>query len=288
MAIPPPIQAGKVTRIIPSLLLSVGLLVVFSVRAHSPEEVLRELREKEPYLQLADREAAGVALEDPDGRKVALADFRGKVVILTIIYARCTDVCPLHSELIARIQGQVNATPMHEQVQFITVATDTEDGAATAQLLRAHGKAHGLDPANWMFPYRGAGTPEAGIQLAKAYGLEFTQAAESVQMHGVVTHVIDQEGILRARFHGLKVQPLRVTTFVNTLLYSDHHGAGATADVTPPIAARAPEPGSPWPGEIFVQTVLGASFAFLGIGWLAMRRCRRQRRRLTHGGPASE
>lgn len=258
------------------LVFSLGLFATFSVSAHSPDEVLRELREKEPYLQLTDREAPGFVLEDPDGRKLGLADFRGKVVILNFIYARCTDVCPLHSELIATLQDQINATLMRDQVQFVTIATDTEDAAATAEAMRAHGKAHGLDPRNWIFLYRGSEKPDAGIRVAKAYGLEFTQAAEGVQMHGVVTHVIDQNGILRARFHGLRVQPLNVTAFVNTLVYPEHHGPGAVSGTTPTAVGSTPESEQFWSPEALFQAGLGVGFALLGIGWLLLNRRRRK------------
>jgi protein SCO1/2 len=276
------------TRLTAPLLLSLGLFTAFFALAHSPGEVLRELREKEPYLQLADRQAPGFALEDPDGRKVALADLRGKVVVLNFIYSRCTDVCPLHSELIARIQEQVNATRMRDQVQFITIATDTEDAAATTQLMRAHGEAHGLDPRNWIFLYGGTAELQEGIRLTKAYGLEFTPAAQGVQMHGVVTHVIDQEGILRARFHGLKVQPLSVTAFINTLLYPDHHGPAAASAAAPPAAGSPSERKPSWPGGVFFQAMLGASFAALGIGVFLLHRRRWQRRQLAQRGQKPE
>ena len=139
----------------PLFILGAGLwLLAAGAGAHSIDEVLREIQEQDRYIQMMNYEAPGFALEDPHGRKVSLADFRGKVVILNFIYARCTDACPLHSELIAKIQAQVNATLMRDQVQFVTIATDTEDAAATAQIMRGHGKVHGLDPANWVFLYR--------------------------------------------------------------------------------------------------------------------------------------
>src|SRR3970282_2859148 len=143
---------------------------------------------------MVNYEAPGFALEDPDGRKVSLADFRGKAVILNFIYARCKEACPLHSELIAKIQAQVNATLMRDLVHFVTIATDTEDAAATAQVMRGHGTIHGFDPANWVFLYRGSGAPDSGINTAQAYGLEFTPAPEGDTSHGVVPHVINQAG----------------------------------------------------------------------------------------------
>ena len=48
-------------------------------------------------------------------------------------------------------------------------------------------------------------------------GLEFTQTADGEQMHGIVTHVIDQDGRLRARFHGLGFEPLNLVIYVNAL-----------------------------------------------------------------------
>ena len=41
-------------------------------------------------------------------------------------------------------------------------------------------------------------------------------------MHGVVTHVIDREGHLRARFHGLKFQPVNLVLLVNALVNDVH------------------------------------------------------------------
>jgi protein SCO1/2 len=252
---------------------SLGWLAASPVAAHSPEEALRALRDREPYLELTNRPAPQFALQDPDGRELGLADLRGKLVILNFIYARCTDLCPLHSELIAKIQDQINATLMREQVQFITVATDLEEAAATAELMRAHGNAHRLDPGNWAFLHGGARDRAAGMRLANAYGLEFTPTLTGAQMHGVVTHVIDQNGMLRARVHGLKFQPLHVTQFVNALLYPARHVAGSAA-----AGAAA------GPAQIMVQIALGAGVALFGVGWVVLGWRRRRRRPASGGG----
>lgn len=75
----------------------------------------------------------------------------------------------------------------------------------------------------------GADRPEDTTrQLAQAFGHKFTLTEDGYQMHGVVTHVIDQEGRWRANFHGLKFKPLNLVLFVNALV-NDHdvHGPGA-------------------------------------------------------------
>ena len=85
-----------------------------------------------------------------------------------------------------------------------------------------YAEAHGADPVNWLFLSTWPSHPEDTTRtLAKDYGLEFTQTDDGEQMHGVVTHVIDQDGRLRARFHGLNFEPLNLVTFVNALLNRD-------------------------------------------------------------------
>ena len=81
----------------PRFILGAGLwLLAAGAGAHSVNEVLKEIQEQDHYIQMVNYEAPGFALEDRHGRKVSLADFRGKVVIANFIYARCKDACPLH------------------------------------------------------------------------------------------------------------------------------------------------------------------------------------------------
>jgi protein SCO1/2 len=184
--------------------------------SHSLEEVEQGLADKEKYFQPMDSEAPGFELQDADGRAIRLADFGGKVVVLNFIYASCPDVCPLHAELIAGIQAMINETPMREQVEFVTVTTDPERD--TGEVLRGYGVAHGLDPVNWAFLTAAPDQPDATRKLAEAYGLVFTETGDGLQMHGVVTHVIDQDGRLRARFHGLEFAPVNLVVYVNALV----------------------------------------------------------------------
>lgn len=186
------------------------------------------LGDKEKYFQPMDREAPGFTLEGADGRAADLVDFRGKVVVLHFIYTKCPDVCPLHAERIAEIQRMINATPMQELVQFITITTDPEND--TSEVLRDYGRTHGLDPANWTFLTAGRDRPgDATRKLAEAYGLKFTKTDDGYQMHAVVTFVIDQDGKERARFHGLKFKPVNLVLYVNALTNKPQkpHGHGA-------------------------------------------------------------
>lgn len=193
--------------------------------AHTLEELQEQFGEREVYFQPIDREAPGFRLEDPDGREVGLEDLRGKVVVLHFIYTSCPDACPLHAKRIAEIQAMINQTPMRDLVQFVTITTDPEND--TAEIMRAYGEAHGLDPVNWVFLTSGPDEPEATRALAERFGHKFTKTEDGYQIHGVVTHVIDREGRWQANFHGLKFDPTSLVVFVNALTnVNTPHGHG--------------------------------------------------------------
>jgi len=210
----------------PRCVVAAGLAYVALVpplAAHSLKDLESDLHRDERYAQFVDTPAAAFRLTDLAGRPVSLADLRGQVVVLNFIYSRCTDVCPLHMNLIARLQSMVNAAHMAERVRFITIATDTEDAKATRKIMATYAKTYRLDARNWQFLYRaGTATADTTQRVAEAYGLKFTVAGAGVQMHGVVTHVIDQNGRLRARFHGLRFEPVHLVSYVNALVNDDH------------------------------------------------------------------
>ena len=188
-----------------------------SAFTHSLKEVEQNIHDQEKYFQPVDSAAPDFKLQDAESRPVQLSDFRGKVVVLNFIYINCPDFCPLQSEKIAAIQEMVNITPMKTQVQFVSITTDPKRD--TGQALRDYGENHGLDAANWVFLTIAHGQAEdTTLKIAESYGLKFVVTKEGEQMHGVVTHVIDQDGRLRGRFHSLRFQNVNFVMYVNALV----------------------------------------------------------------------
>ncbi len=210
---------------IPALALPVLLALGSPAAAHHPGDKLDEVMTgKEEFFQTIDRPAPAFALVDADGKPVALPDFADRIVVMHFIYAGCPDVCPLHAEKIAEIQQMVNQTPMKERVQFISVTTDPAND--TPEVMKDYGPAHGIDPANWVFLTAGQEQGEdATRRLVEAYGHKFMQTDDGLQVHGIVTHVIDRGGRWAANFHGLKFDPLNLVLYLNGL--SNNHGKPA-------------------------------------------------------------
>ena len=202
-------------------------LIASGARAHHPGEALDEVMTgQEQYFQTIDQPAPDFNLHDVEGQPVSLSDFADKVVVLDFVFASCTDLCPLQSEFLAEVQEKVNASPMKDMVQFVTVTTDP--ASDTPDAMRAYGEAHGLDPANWTFLTTRPGDPEAATRaLSAAYDNTFTPTGDGQQMHGAVFHVIDRGGRLAGKFHGLAFEPMNMVLYINGLTNAQHEATEA-------------------------------------------------------------
>ncbi len=198
----------------PFLLLALALPVL----AHHPDADLDKLMgNEEKFFQVIDEPTAPpFELVDADGKVVRLSNFSEKIVVLYFIFASCTDICPVHTEVIADIQKKINATPMKDRVQFLAVTTDPAKD--TPEVMKAYGPAHGLDSRNWLFLTARPDAPkDATRKLAEGYRLRFEPTEDGQQMHGIVTHVIAQGGRFAAKFHGLRFDPENMVFYINAL-----------------------------------------------------------------------
>jgi len=96
---------------------------------------------------LGSGEAPDITLTD--GRTaspLALSSLRGKVVVLTFLYTRCPDVCPLTAERFRVTQRELGADA--DGVVFVAVSTDPDHD--TPEAVQAFSRAHGLD-RNWHY-----------------------------------------------------------------------------------------------------------------------------------------
>lgn len=211
-----------------------------SASAHTIADLEKALGKQEFYVQITDRPAPDFSLQDADGRQVRRGDFRGKIVILNFIYASCKEACPVQTNMIGSIQQMVNSGPLRDAVQFVTITTDPEKD--TADVLKAYGPAHDLDPANWLFLTSGpAKALEARTrELGERYGLKFTRTSDGDFIHGVVTNVIDQDGVLRARFHSLNFDPANLVAYVEGLATGDFVAAASRLRLSAPVDNSSP------------------------------------------------
>jgi protein SCO1/2 len=105
-------------------------------------------------------------LTDQDGRSFSLNLTRGKVVVLSLIYTHCPDICPLTTAKMRQIQDHVHSAGLSTQIQLVTFTVDPERDRP--EVLKRFAGAFGFDPANWVFL---TGTPDQIHILIKGLNL---------------------------------------------------------------------------------------------------------------------
>jgi protein SCO1/2 len=75
---------------------------------------------------------------------------------------------------------------------------------------------------NWVFLTSGPDRPEDTRSLVRRFGHQFKEIEGGVEIHGVVTHVIDREGSFRANYHGLNFESINLIIYVNALVNDMH------------------------------------------------------------------
>jgi protein SCO1 len=140
-------------------------------------------------------------LTKQDGKRLALKELRGKVVAITFIYASCADTCPLLTAKMAGIRDRLGSD-FGPKVFFISITVDSERD--TPDVLRRYAEAHKANPTGWAFL---TGTPGEIRDVAKRYGIYYKKSPRGDVDHTFLTTLVDQRGILRVQYMGVRFNP---------------------------------------------------------------------------------
>lgn len=145
----------------------------------------------------ADEPAPAFSLTDQNGRRTALTDFRGRVVIVTFLFTNCTDVCPVLPQMLARVD-QLLSEEERRKLAYVGISIDPRRD--TPERLREFIKSHGLDASRWTLL---TGSVKELTQAANDYGVVVRPDPRLDFVHNTVFVLIDGKGRLRTEFHGL-------------------------------------------------------------------------------------
>lgn len=136
--------------------------------------------------------APGFRLVDQNGAPKSLEDFRGKVVVLTLLDPFCTDICPIyayHYRLAYQALGQ-------DAVKVAFLAFNANDEKTSVEDMMAATKKWGVDEIpSWHFL---TGSVDALRAVWKAYGMMASGPPKpdrpEEKQHSPSIYVIDQAG----------------------------------------------------------------------------------------------
>ncbi|WP_254615577.1 SCO family protein [Cupriavidus basilensis] len=124
---------------------------------HAHHHMMRDTRTSTAAYSLPS-----VTLVRDDGRTVSLKDELddGRPVVLTFIYTTCTSVCPVISQTLSQLQGELG--PNRDKVHMVSISIDPEQD--TPSRLREYATKFGAGP-EWQH-YTGAVAASVATQRA--------------------------------------------------------------------------------------------------------------------------
>lgn len=152
-------------------------------------------------------------LRTPDGRMVSLDSYRGKPLVVSLIYTGCADICPTVSETLARAAQAGRAAMGDDSFRIITVGFDARND--TPARMRAYAASRGLDLAGWDFLSADAATVDA---LARDLGFTFFPSPKGFD-HMSQTSIVDAEGVVYRHVYGANFDPPQLIEPLKDLVF---------------------------------------------------------------------
>lgn len=148
-----------------------------------------------------------------DGRPVRLADYRGKPLVVSLVYTSCADFCPTISKAVGDAVDAAVSAFGRDAFAVVTLGFDAR--ADTPARMRAFARSHGLGAPNWSFLSADADTI---VALSDDLGFTFFPSAKGFD-HLAQTTLIDPEGRVYRQIYGTDFAPPSLVEPMKELIF---------------------------------------------------------------------
>ncbi len=174
-----------------SLAISLAALATFwwgtdGLRAFTAETARREQVLRSP------RPIPVVELEDQDGRRLALDDYRGRRIAVEFIYTRCPSVCRSLGTAFRQIRDAVPPQHLGNDFALLSLSFDPEHDDPAA--LKGWADAHGADGRHWRVAR--IADPAQLAALLEAFGVVVVPDGLGGYEHNAAIHLLERDGRL--------------------------------------------------------------------------------------------
>jgi protein SCO1/2 len=211
-----------------------------------------------------------------DGRRVRLADFRGKPLLVSFVYTACSQVCPTTTRFLGRAVQEADAVFGPGRYRIATIGFNLPYDTPAA--MEAFRRQQGIDRAGWVFLSPDPGTVEA---LTNDLGFSFAAAAGGFDHLTQVT-LLDAEGRVAAQVYGESFTTAMLLGPIRALLAGEPLEGASLAGLVERVRLLCTSY-DPRTGRyrvdytIVLEILIGVSWALAVLGFL-LREWWRQRR----------
>ena len=162
-------------------------------------------------------------LVNQDGKRIRLAQYRGRSILLTFIYTRCPlpDYCPLMSHNFAEIEKTIEKSPeLYAKTHLLSISFDSQYD--TPKVLRNYARAFVTDQGQKTFEHWEFATIPAAEKndVTKFFDLFVTQEQGQVT-HSMSTAIISPDGHICKAYDGNDWKPADVLTDLTSCASSE-------------------------------------------------------------------
>lgn len=237
----------------------------------------------EKELQAIERSQGVIGDEVPeftftnvDGTKVNFTQFRGKPLLVTLIYTSCADVCPMIIESLAAAADVAEETFGAGSFNIMAVGFDTRND--TPDRMRSFARAHAAGGDNWYFL---ASTSDTVDEFAAAVGFDY-QASAGGFGHPAQVTVIDREGRIYSQVYGSLFDPPAIVEPLKSLIFGGERPVFTLAGLGDRIKLLCtvydPRSGRYYFDYSIVYSILAGALSLLGILYFLIRETRKSMR----------
>jgi len=133
---------------------------------------------------------------DSDGQPLALREFRGKPLLLSLVFTSCYHTCPVTTRHLARAVANAREVLGQDSFRVITLGFDTAHD--TPEAMRNFARAQGIGDDGWRFL---SGSRQQVDQLVADLGFIYFPSPRGFD-HIVQTTLLDADGVVYRQVYG--------------------------------------------------------------------------------------
>jgi protein SCO1/2 len=152
---------------------------------------------------------ADFTFTDTDGRRVTLATFRGRPLVVSFVYTGCSQVCPTTTRFLSKAVRAAREVVGRDAFDVVSIGFNVP--ADNPVSMRVFARQNGIEDPRWAFVVPDAAAMEG---LAEAFGFSYAASSGGFDHLTQVT-ILDARGRIQAQLYGesfalpMLVQPLR-------------------------------------------------------------------------------
>lgn len=174
----------------------------------------------EKSAQAVGRTLGNYALTDSTGARLPLRDYRGKPLVISLVYTACSSVCPPTTQRLIDAVAEAGRTIGLDRFSVLTVGFDARND--TPARLEQFAVTQGVKSPNWRLASADAATLEA---LLRDLGFSYRVIAGGFE-HVTQTTIVDGDGRIYRHIYGedfplqMFMEPLKNVVYGTTVSFS--------------------------------------------------------------------